>query len=489
MKGGGVSDMSEILSFSIDHYKILEEDNLITLIQLKPVITGSNRHKTYFSLEAIKNAEPTLYNKPVICVWNKNTANFTDHARTTKQKEMLDCVGCVPETNNSQLIEEDGKTAQYINAAIWKHYFPSVALRLHSNETTKLSMEISVEKSHKRDDGFLEIDEYKYVGFTLLGEYILEAIPNANAKIIKYSTSDYSEMLDITNKQLSQLNIKQEKEEENIVIKEAVEKFSLNSNQIREILDNALSGCKYLSGICEYHKYWVNCFDETYVYIEDNESYKTYRATYNIVDNIGTVDLDSLEEVIRGNFIPVGSEPTDYKAQFEEMSVKYDELFSKCADVETKYSTLETQNNKLVTKYSDMETKYSVIETEKNELIANYSVLETDLESLKQFKVDTEKINLETKANELYSKYESYITEEEKTDLNVKLFSVDNFDIFKEKLFAIVTPKIEAENIALKQNVTNDPDKIQFSTMPLLDGINKDENKSSFEKLKEYANS
>jgi hypothetical protein len=136
-----------------------------------------------------------------------------------------------------------------------------------------------------------------------------------------------------------------------------------------------------------------------------------------------------------------------------------------------------------------METKYSVIETEKNELIANYSVLETDLESLKQFKVDTEKINLETKANELYSKYESYITEEEKTDLNVKLFSVDNFDIFKEKLFAIVTPKIEAENIALKQNVTNDPDKIQFSTMPLLDGINKDENKSSFEKLKEYANS
>jgi len=266
---------------------------------------------------------------------------------------------------------------------------------------------------------------------------------------------------------------KQEKEDDEVVIKEAVEKFSLNSSQIRDILSNALSQYKYKNGDYECFKYWVNCFDENYVYVEDEESYKTYRMTYDIVDNAGTVNIESAEEVIRGNFVLVGSEPTvdttDYKANFEEMSAKFDEISEK---------------------YSDMETKYSIIETEKNELTANYSVLETDLESLKLFKAETEKATLETKANELYSKYENYITEEEKADLNIKLFSVDSFDIFKEKVFSIVAPKIEAENIALKQNKNDvDPNKIQFSTMPLLDAINKDENKSSFEKLKEYANS
>ena len=572
--------MNEILSFSIDHYKILEEDNLITLIQLKPVITGSNRHNTYFSLETIKNAEPTLYNKPVICIWNKT--DFVEHARTAKQKEMQDCVGCIPETNNSELIEEDGKTAQYINAAIWKHYFPNVALKLKNNETTKISMEISVEKSHKRDDGLIEIDEYKYVGFTLLGENMLEAIPGANAKIIKYSTTDYSEMVDNTNKQLSLYTIpdtikenakkalelyqnnlqfidfakeiidnnylsyskidgilneiqslkkedsimffggieskewcenivnnkiiietnneqgltgetinhiennnqlsfsfenEQEKEDDDVQ-KESVEKvqlkFGLNSSQIREILNNALSHYKYKSGDYEWNRYYVEAYDEEFVYVWDEEDSRNKSITYNISDNIANVDISSAQEVISAGYMPVGSkesdintnavegDTTDYKAKFEEMSVKYEEMSAKYADMEK----------------------------EKDEIATNYSVLESDIESLKQFKADTEKTNLKNKANELYSKYESYITEEEKAELNVKLFSVENFDIFKEKVFAIVAPKMEAENIALKQNNNDvDPNKIQFSTMPLLDTINKDENKSSFEKLKEYANS
>ncbi len=538
--------MSEILSFSIDYYKILEEDDLITLIQLKPVITGGNRHNTHFSLEAIKNAEPTLYNKPVICLWNKNTSDFVEHARNAKQKEMQDCVGCIPETNKSELIEEDDKTAQYINAAIWKYYFPNIALKLKNNTTTKLSMEISVEKSHKRDDGLLEIDEYKYVGFTLLGANMLEAIPGATAKIIKYSTTDYSDMVNSTNKQLSQFivpelvkeNAKkalelipenpqlinfakdiinndtlsfskvswilnkiqnlenenniiffggveskewcediiqkfnvtelQEKEDE-IVQKEMHEKvqlkFGLNSRQVREILDIAIANIKYKNGDYEYRKYWVEAWDEELVYVEDGENSKTLSMKYVITENVATIDFESAVEVINAGYMPVGDKPvdtTDYKSKFEEMSAKFEE----------------------------MSIKYADAEKEKGELTSNYSILETDMETLKQFKINTEKTNLETKANELYSKYENYITEEEKQDLNVKLFSVDNFDTFKEKVFAIVTPKMEAENIALKQNKNNvDPNTIQFSTMPLLNTIDKNDNKSSFEKLKEYANS
>jgi len=83
-------------------------------------------------------------------------------------------------------------------------------------------------------------------------------------------------------------------------------KFSLNSSQIIEILNNALSEYRY--GKNNWRKYWVNAFDEDYVYIHDYEDEKTYRAKYNIDSEVGEVYLEDKEEVIKGNYKPIGDD-------------------------------------------------------------------------------------------------------------------------------------------------------------------------------------
>jgi hypothetical protein len=527
------------------------------LMKLYVVSDGVNLHNTYFEENDILECSASLINKPLICIF---TDKIKEHARNNTDLKNQHCIGCIPETNYSKIEDLDDKKWLTVHAVIWKHYSNDAILKEIINnqnsdkKSSNISMEIEILES-VQENGCLHIKKFRFMAISIISNNLQPAIPGANAKIIKYSTNDYSDMVNTTNKQLSQFTIpdivkenakkaielsqenpqlinfaediikndtlsfskvswilnniqnlkkednimffggleskewcesiiqnynseqKQEKEDDDVQ-KESVEKaqlkFGLNSSQIREILNNALSQYKYKSGEYEWDKYYVEAYDEEFVYVWDCEDSNNKRMTYNISDNVAIVDVSSAEEVISAGYMLVGNkEPdintnavdgdtTDYKAKFEEMSAKYEE----------------------------MSGKYAEMENQKNEMATNYSMLESDVESLKQFKADTEKVNLENKANELYSKYESYITEEEKADLNVKLFSVESFDIFKEKVFAIVAPKMEAENIALKQNKNEvDPNKIQFSTMPLLDTINKDENKSSFEKLKEYANS
>jgi hypothetical protein len=549
--------VSKRLSFSIDSYKVLEDDPYITILELFIVSEGDNRHETYFDLESIKDAIPSLPNKPILAIYDNYNNDVREHARNKFDIEQRDCVGNIPESLNAEIVEYKDKQFLKCRACVWKHYFPKIAELLKNNQDTKISMEIEVLESYKDNkDGFLHITKFRFMGISLLGQKYLEAIPNATAKIIKYSTSDYNEIVADTNKKLmtfsipnsikenakkalnlkqknpqlisfskeiinneklsfSKINlilnkiqnlkkednlmffggveskewcenivnqfnikIKNEKEKEgDLMLKETIEKvfvkFGLNSAQIREILNSALSKYKYSDS--DWTKYWVEAYDEDFVYVCDCEESNTKRMKYTIVDNVANVDIESAEVVISAGYMPIGASAgidinsvgdnenetvdiDDYKAKFEEMSTKFDEMCKK-------YSDLEKESNE----------KYAQIE------------------ELKKFKADTEKKDMESKANELYSKYNDYISDEEKTDLNIKLFSVDSFETFKEKVFAIVIPKMEAENLALKQNKNNNGDSnintIQYSTMPLLENVIKNERKSSLDKLKEYVNS
>ena len=60
----------EILTFEIDNWKILEEDQYISLGELYIVNVGLNPNQTYFSEESILDASNTLPNKPIVCQFN-----------------------------------------------------------------------------------------------------------------------------------------------------------------------------------------------------------------------------------------------------------------------------------------------------------------------------------------------------------------------------------------------------------------------------------
>lgn len=98
-------------------------------------------------------------------------------------------------------------------------------------------------------------------------------------------------------------------------IADAEIKFSLNSSQITEILNNSLSGFKYGKDN-EWNKYWVYSFDSEYAYFHDSEDNKSFRAKYSIVELKAAVDIEGKEEVIQGSPLPV--EEKEYLPEFAE---------------------------------------------------------------------------------------------------------------------------------------------------------------------------
>jgi len=250
---------------------------------------------------------------------------------------------------------------------------------------------------------------------------------------------------------LDTLNITEECSENNKegdkVIKEAVEKFSLNSSQIHEILNNALAEYKY--GENNWRKYWVNCFDETYVYAEDSEECKTYGFKYNILENVATIDMESKEEVIRGGYIPVAQKTEELsedmsasEAVKEECSENKEELSSNEYVDNTAMQALNDkaaednkqlteENSKLKAEMSEMQTKMSQMEIE----MTSYSEENT---KLKEFKFSIEKQNKDFSVETTLKEVIDILPKEEidACRLSAENCTLENIDVWKNEVKA-----------------------------------------------------
>ena len=135
--------------------------------------------------------------------------------------------------------------------------------------------------------------------------------------------------------------------------------FELTNNQIREILRNALSIYTFNSGSYTERKYWIFDYDDTYVYVKDEENgYKKYRMTYTIEDKTGCVDTDSAEEIIDNGYTTVKEEKNNMSKSFTKKKEILEKM-SKCLE-ECKY----TKDDKEMCKYSvvsyDNENIYAI---------------------------------------------------------------------------------------------------------------------------------
>jgi len=308
----------------------------------------------------------------------------------------------------------------------------------------------------------------EYEQFTKQSDLQVESESKNNLDNDKLDTLNIDSTKEFSN------NNNQEKEVNEEVIKEAMEKFSLNSNQIREILNNALSGYKYLNGINEWNKYWVNCYDETYVYVDDEEDYKTYRMTYDIADNVGTVNIESAEEVIRGGFIPIGQEQEAVQMSEEVVEESKEE---NCSEEVTESSNefvdnpaMEALNEKSAEDNKELadenlenpeevnasesevvnesENKDAVIislKTEMSDLQEKFTKMETDMNvymaentQLKEFKASIDKQNKEFSVETTLKEVQNILpTEEmEACRLSAETFSLENIDIWKNEVKA-----------------------------------------------------
>lgn len=489
-----------------NYLKILEEDDNILLTKMYVVSTGDSRPVSLdgkacivnFSLDSLKKGSKTLPNKPVICIWDCIKQDFTNHAMDDYEKTLIDVIGMIPETRDMEFEEINGKTFLTCKVAFWKAYNSELVKKIAENtrngKPTNLSMEIDVRDGHYENEEYFIVDDFIFIGISLLGENVSTGIADAKMDTIKFS-SIHEDIINETNKFIIHYN-----EMKGDFIK-------MTFRQKIELLSNKLTEC------------WVMDFDDTYVYFEDyNEDCKTYRAKYTIEGTNVTIDAESKEEVIRGGYIPVGTTTMTYseaiasckkfESKCSELEASCKKFESSCNDKETKCSEMEAKCSKLESDLKEMEAKFNETNLQLETTKTEFSSVQTELTELKKDSCtkyarlneleamfsEQESAKLLKQAEDIVNENKAYFsTDEEIKNMMSKFEEIKNEKDCIAKFSSMVNDKVkpivEAQFNMLKQELENikmkngNTDNLQFAQSPLTDESKIDDNADCWTKL------
>lgn len=159
-----------------------------------------NRNNSHFTYESLKRAveNGSMKNKPIVGFFENN--NFTTHEGHADYDLELDkefwntergerILGWIRESDPVELVEKDGLHWVKFRCILCTTYCYAQVKRLLKDRRKKVSVEITVHKSDKREDGVLDILDFTLNGTTILGskngKEVLEGIPGAHLSILE----------------------------------------------------------------------------------------------------------------------------------------------------------------------------------------------------------------------------------------------------------------------------------------------------------------
>jgi hypothetical protein len=387
-------------------------------------------------------------------------------------------IGLVPETNNYEVKEYNDRNYVFADCFIWKNYSNYSQDVIERDKEIKLSMEIAVDAYNYNEElNCFDITDYRYTGITLLGNDVGTGMLDAKATTSTFSLNEKKEKMvvlmqelkdelaikykqfsqegghiiltdEIKNKVLAEFSLKIEDLDFEITdemteetFREAVNKFVENKEkpadspevtfsatyrQKREALDNAFdpSIVRDLNGnVIEETYYWVDDFDDTYVYVEmshwvlENYERKNGRCNYAFDDSTLTATITS---------------------EFEEMV--------------NVWLTIEENASIQAARAS-----YEVLTGEFEEYKLNYSTPNTEVVRLQNFEKDTIDKKYETDVIEVFNKFDKQlngISEYETLKTNYTGIEVDTIE---EKCFAMLGKKNASFSAKQKDTVVKLP--------------------------------
>lgn len=219
--------MKQYFSIPIQ-YTALEQnaDDLKIKVEMLVMHDKTNVNKTNFEFDVI-DAEVTkesIKNIPILGYIKKvdgsDSQDFSGHEIEIVFKDgdlkiiyLERPLGIIPETNNYEYVEKDGKKYVKVIGYLWKDYMNDGYQILLDNPEKAISMEIVVDAYEVRGDGIIDIKAYRYMGVTVLGDNIKPAMQGANMRVIEqYQTfsEEFHERVEQLNEELKQVYIKKE---------------------------------------------------------------------------------------------------------------------------------------------------------------------------------------------------------------------------------------------------------------------------------------
>lgn len=156
-----------------------------------------NRNNSHFTAESLRDAIPTFYNKPALGAFNVGKNDFKGHEMELRwdnelQQDYFDftngrCevpLGVIRSEDLVELVDLNGQTWVHFTCVLWAKYCYRQVKRLLKDKRKKISVEVEVLESHTDENGVEVIDKFTFDGFSLLGEDVTEAIPNAHLTIL-----------------------------------------------------------------------------------------------------------------------------------------------------------------------------------------------------------------------------------------------------------------------------------------------------------------
>lgn len=207
------------INYSIDND--FKSDKFIKL-RMRICHDGINYNHSKFTIENLEEKKDSLANSPILAYmyFDKNgDPQFGEHNFEIEKDKVHDGeakiiyietpVGVIPETNNFEVVNEDGINYIYADGYIWKKYSNYCEDILNRYDEIRISMEVNIlAYSYNTTDNVYDITDFNYAAVTLLNEGIDTGMKNARATIETFSQSvesekDLSFMMQELNKDLA----------------------------------------------------------------------------------------------------------------------------------------------------------------------------------------------------------------------------------------------------------------------------------------------
>lgn len=439
--------MKEIINFQLEVFDLSKINPLVSRYKLYIAYASEPANNYIFSEDVLNSMSQTIKGCPVVAGFmNKKDGSLLGGHESDLALNKDNTISRTPTpipvgfaAYDLDCWWEEYKGRKYLTTFIyiWDGRFPELSNL--SERSIFQSMEVAIDET--QEGKFKKVTEAYALGLCLL-ENVEPAFKNST--IQKFSTFDEIDINPLK-KEYESFSKQLENEEGDKVIKEAIEKFSLNSEQIREILRNGLSEHKYKSGDYEYCKYYVDSYDAEFVYVYDCEDGKTYSLKYSINDLIATIDAETKIEVIHGGFIPVGQKTEETMAK-EDCENKEDMSSNEYVDNEAMNNLNDKSaedNKELVNENKDeviasLKTELSTTQEKMSQVEKDNSNLIEENSKLKEFKASIEKQNRDFEVESTLSEVSNSLPKDEieAFKLSAENFTLENIDVWKNEVKA-----------------------------------------------------
>lgn len=469
--------LSIVYSSSLD--QLTEINSSFDRGVLRVAYTGKNRNNSFISKDTFEKCIPTIFNCPIVCNYDRENEEIgshdidiiTDTDGETRIVNITQPLGVVPESANYwwEEIQDESGIHEYlcIDVIIWKRQ--EAYKKIKENGITDESMEITVNRG-KMSNGIYVISDFVFTAFCLLGT-AEPCFESASLQMFALDTmkSEYSQMMDelkacfsqvqhsfevdihttnhseggetlLENRMellskygltLEDLDFDLETAEEDGLeekfqtIKDAKESnggaaFSLTAEQFKEELLAALYALTIESEWGSMPRYIYVDYDTTLseVYCYDMMDWRLYGFPYSMNGDNVSVDFEN------------GKRKKCSIVDFDEGD----------ADFTYKHLFEAVANSATAAKAAQLDAKYAIekaeLEEKFNAASGTIESIAAELETLRQFKVSTEKSERESAEEAVFERFKELEGNEDFINLRSSCSSM-TIDEIEEKCFAI----------------------------------------------------